>query len=239
MWNASSVLAAVLHFALNICLHSEIIVRQKIQSLAFQSKKISCCSANGCYVTQTSGTRIPTAACRHLVCVTWLTPAFSSVVTTFLPGRPWMVAPFPVVFWTTMTFGLEVMGMVVIFVVVPVSRGKTLIFFSPSDEIALVTDQFRHVTHQRRCCCWWSSHPEWPETWAPRWWCCRWWSWHRWSHRWRLISWRRWGWQWVWCRWPGWLPANKQKTLLVYWEETSILHFLYLNLIELFQDPPV
>lgn len=51
-----------------------------------------------------------------------LTPVFKSVVTTFFPGSPWMVVPFPVVFWTTMTFGLEVTGMVVIFVVVPVSR---------------------------------------------------------------------------------------------------------------------
>lgn len=33
-----------------------------------------------------------------------------------------MVVPFPVVFCTTMTFGLEVMGMVVIFVVVPVTQ---------------------------------------------------------------------------------------------------------------------
>lgn len=55
------------------------------------------------------------------------TPVFKSVVTTFFPGSPWMVVPFPVVFWTTMTFGLEVTGMVVIFVVVPVSRSRTVI----------------------------------------------------------------------------------------------------------------
>ncbi len=57
-----------------------------------------------------------------------LTPAFSSVVTTFFPGRPWMVVPLPVVFCTTMTLGLEVMGMVVILVVVPVRMrcGETL-----------------------------------------------------------------------------------------------------------------
>lgn len=48
-----------------------------------------------------------------------LTPAFNRVVTTFFPGKPWIVVPFPVVFCTTMTLGLEVMGMVVIFVVVP------------------------------------------------------------------------------------------------------------------------
>ena len=40
-------------------------------------------------------------------------------MTTFLPGRPWMVVPLPVVFCTTITFGLEVIGMVVILVVVP------------------------------------------------------------------------------------------------------------------------
>ena len=46
------------------------------------------------------------------------------MVTTFLPGSPWMVAPLPVVFCTTMTFGLDVMGMVVILVVVPEEEGK-------------------------------------------------------------------------------------------------------------------
>lgn len=58
-------------------------------------------------------------------------PAFSRVVTTFLPGSPWMVAPFPVVFCTTMTLGLEVIGMVVILVVVPRPETMLLLMILP------------------------------------------------------------------------------------------------------------